>query len=188
MAAVGVGVGIDYGLYLPSRIREEYPLHDADTMLIGGVITAALRTAAVMIVGILPWYFLSGLKFLADMGLLLGPAAGRDHIAINMITALIVLPLLVWWAKPRFVRRPPLALRPGSASAAGSSPPTLSPDKALQCWPIGVRTTIPSSSGLALTWQPSRESASRESSRPSIWFSWSSIGGIRSRHFASIWT
>lgn len=51
-----------------------------------------------MLVSILPWYFLSELKFLADMGLLLVMV-----MLINMVIALIVLPLLVWLIKPRFV-------------------------------------------------------------------------------------
>lgn len=120
VAAIGVGVGIDYGIYLLSRIREEYSLRDADW---GGAISAAVRTtgkailftATIMIVGILPWYFLSGLKFLADMGLLLVVI-----MSINMITALIVLPLLVWWIKPRFMRRDTaLPLRLDGAPVAG---------------------------------------------------------------------
>ena len=53
-----------------------------------------------MLIGILPWYFLSGLKFLADMGLLLVLV-----MLINMAIALVVLPLLVWLIKPKFVSR-----------------------------------------------------------------------------------
>lgn len=102
VAAIGVGVGIDYGIYLLSRICEEY--HDRHDY--GEAITAALRTtgkaiaftASIMLIGILPWYFLSGLKFLADMGLLLVLV-----MLINMAIALIVLPLLVWLIKPKFV-------------------------------------------------------------------------------------
>ena len=55
-------------------------------------------TASIMLIGILPWYFLSGLKFLADMGLLLVLV-----MLINMVIALVVLPLLVWLIKPKFI-------------------------------------------------------------------------------------
>ena len=72
----------------------------------GQSITAALTTtgkaimftASIMLIGILPWYFLSGLKFLADMGLLLVLV-----MLINMVIALVVLPLLVWLIKPKFI-------------------------------------------------------------------------------------
>ncbi|MFT7014289.1 MAG: putative RND superfamily exporter protein [Pseudohongiellaceae bacterium] len=102
VAAIGVGVGIDYGIYLLSRICEEY--HEREEY--GSAITAALTTtgkailftASIMLIGILPWYFMSGLKFLADMGLLLVLV-----MLINMVIALVVLPLLVWMIKPKFV-------------------------------------------------------------------------------------
>ena len=102
VAAIGVGVGIDYGIYLLSRICEEF--HECEDY--GVAITSALTTtgkaimftASIMLLGILPWYFLSGLKFLADMGLLLVLV-----MLINMVIALVVLPLLVWVIKPKFV-------------------------------------------------------------------------------------
>jgi len=113
VAAIGVGVGIDYGIYLLSRICEEHHAHDGDW---GRAITAALRTtgkaimftATIMIVGIAPWYFMSDLKFVADMGLLL-----IVIMAINMVLALVVLPLLVWLVKPKFVLRKDLLVGEG---------------------------------------------------------------------------
>ena len=53
-----------------------------------------------MLIGILSWYFESELKFLADMGLLLVMI-----MLINMVIALIVLPLLVYLVRPKFVER-----------------------------------------------------------------------------------
>ena len=113
VAAIGVGVGIDYGIYLLSRICEEFHAHDNDW---GQAITAALRTtgkaimftATIMALGIAPWYFLSGLKFVADMGLLL-----LVIMAINMVLALVVLPLIVWLVKPKFVARRDLLVGEG---------------------------------------------------------------------------
>jgi len=113
VAAIGVGVGIDYGIYLLSRICEEYHAQNEDW---GQAITAALRTtgkaimftATIMTVGVLPWYFMSGLKFLADMGLLLVVI-----MSINMVMALLVLPLLVWYVKPKFVGRKDLLVGEG---------------------------------------------------------------------------
>jgi predicted RND superfamily exporter protein len=105
VAVMGVGVGIDYGIYLLSRICEEY---DADKGDFAHAIHAALTTtgkaimftASIMLIGILPWYFLSDLKFMADMGLLLVAV-----MLINMVLALVLLPLLVWWIKPAFAAR-----------------------------------------------------------------------------------
>jgi predicted RND superfamily exporter protein len=105
VAVIGIGVGIDYGIYLLSRICEEYNVHDGDW---GKVMHASLTTtgkaimftATIMLIGILPWYFLSPIKFMADMGLLL-----VSIMLINMVLALIVLPLLVWVFKPKFVAR-----------------------------------------------------------------------------------
>ena len=105
VSVMGVGVGIDYGIYLLSRICEEYTAQDHD---LKKAITASLTTtgkaimftATIMLMGILPWYFLSDLKFMADMGMLLVAI-----MLINMILSLVVLPLLVWFVKPKFLAR-----------------------------------------------------------------------------------
>ena len=110
VAVLGVGVGIDYGIYLLSRICEEYHTQDGDW---GKAITEALTTtgkaimftATIMLIGILPWYFLSDLKFMADMGLLLAAI-----MLINMVLALVCLPLVVWLIKPKFVTRTDLMI------------------------------------------------------------------------------
>jgi predicted RND superfamily exporter protein len=105
VAAIGIGVGIDYGIYLLSRICEEFSEQQGNwSAAIGAALRttgkAILFTASIMTLGIAPWYFMSGLKFVADMGLLL-----MIIMAINMVLALIVLPLLVWWMRPSFVAR-----------------------------------------------------------------------------------
>ncbi len=105
VAVMGVGVGIDYGIYLLSRICEENVAHRRD---LPAAIRAALRTtgkailftATTMLLGIVPWYFLSDLKFMADMGLLL-----VGIMLINMLLSLIVLPLVVALVRPRFLDR-----------------------------------------------------------------------------------
>ncbi|MGK2914410.1 MAG: efflux RND transporter permease subunit, partial [Porticoccaceae bacterium] len=102
IAAIGIGVGIDYGIYLLSRICEEYQGHpDYSKAILASVSTtgkAIFFTSTIVLLAIMPWYFLSGLKFLADMGLLLVLV-----MLINMLISLIVLPLLVWLIKPRFL-------------------------------------------------------------------------------------
>ncbi|TDU28903.1 hypothetical protein DFR24_3283 [Panacagrimonas perspica] len=113
VCSIGVGVGIDYGIYLLSRICEEFHAHDGkwDKAIDASLTTtgkAIMFTASIMFVGIAPWYFLSALKFMADMGLLL-----TLTMLINMVLALIVLPLLVWLVKPSFVRRKDLLVGEG---------------------------------------------------------------------------
>jgi hypothetical protein len=104
IASIGIGVGIDYGIYLLSRICEEYQNHKsyekAIEMSLPTTGKAIFFTATIVVLGVLPWYFFSELKFLADMGLLLVLI-----MLINMVLALVVVPLLVWWMKPKFVTR-----------------------------------------------------------------------------------
>jgi predicted RND superfamily exporter protein len=105
VAAIGVGVGIDYGIYLLSRICEELQWRAGDwdaaiRAALGTTGKAIMFTASIMTLGIVPWYLMSGLKFVADMGLLL-----MAIMAINMVLSLIVLPLLIWWTKPSFAMR-----------------------------------------------------------------------------------
>ncbi|MFP6682919.1 MAG: MMPL family transporter, partial [Gammaproteobacteria bacterium] len=104
IAAIGIGVGIDYGIYLLSRICEEFRdnQHHGDAIQAAVTTTgkAIFFTATIVLIGILPWYFLSELKFLADMGLLLVMI-----MLINMVIALVVLPLLVYLFKPSFIER-----------------------------------------------------------------------------------
>lgn len=105
VAVMGVGVGIDYGIYLLSRICEEYTArnHDLKAAIHASLTTtgkAILFTATIMLIGIVPWYFLSDLKFMADMGLLLVAI-----MLINMVLSLVVLPLIVWFIKPKFLDR-----------------------------------------------------------------------------------
>ncbi|MDN5873089.1 MAG: efflux RND transporter permease subunit [Sinobacteraceae bacterium] len=110
VAVLGVGIGIDYGIYLLSRIAEEYTAQDRDW---GRAINEALETtgkailftASVMLVGIIPWYFLSDLRFMAQMGELI-----VFIMLINMVLALIVLPMVVWFIKPGFADREDMAL------------------------------------------------------------------------------
>jgi len=104
IAAIGIGVGIDYGIYLLSRICEEFRDNKDHGHAIQAAVTttgkAIFFTASIVLLGIFPWYLLSELKFLADMGLLLVMI-----MLINMVIALVVLPLLVYLFKPNFIER-----------------------------------------------------------------------------------
>ena len=102
VAAVGIGIGVDFGIYLLSRYQEEFAKHgDLDQAIIVGAQTAAkavIFTALTMIVPVMLWYWLSDLKFQGEMGILLGILLG-----VNMIAAIILLPVLVHVVKPAFI-------------------------------------------------------------------------------------
>ena len=94
VAALGVGIGVDYGIYIYSRLMQERKkqLHFRDavrvTLLTTG--TAVFYTALTLSAGVLTWIF-SDLKFQADMGLLLG-----FIFIMNMIGAILLMPALVY--------------------------------------------------------------------------------------------
>lgn len=91
--ALGVGVGVDYGIYLYERFKH----HLAESgMTIEAAFFAALRergtaavfTAITMSVSVGSWAF-SALKFQADMGILLA-----FMFLVNMLGAILLLPAL----------------------------------------------------------------------------------------------
>jgi len=91
--ALGVGVGVDYGIYLFERIqhRMEYygdTLKHAYFEALRQRGTAAIFTAITMGIGVATWG-LSALKFQADMGILLA-----FLFLVNMLGALLLLPAL----------------------------------------------------------------------------------------------
>ncbi len=97
--ALGVGIGVDYGIYIYSRLREEMLCNDSFEQAISRTLqstgTAVLYTAMTLCFGVLTWVF-SDLKFQADMGLLLS-----FIFLANMFGAMILLPALVYIFKYR---------------------------------------------------------------------------------------
>jgi predicted RND superfamily exporter protein len=90
--ALGVGVGVDYGIYLYDRIEthleEGKTLHTAFFEALNERGTAMVFTAVTMTIGVGTWV-LSALKFQADMGVLLA-----FMFFLNMRGALFLLPAL----------------------------------------------------------------------------------------------
>ena len=90
--ALGVGVGVDYGIYLYDRIE----VHLEEGKGLGNAFFEALKergtamvfTAVTMTIGVGTWAF-SALKFQADMGILLA-----FMFFLNMLGALFLLPAL----------------------------------------------------------------------------------------------
>ncbi len=102
--SVGMGVGIDYGIYLLSRTIEENKsgLHSTVVSAVHHAIStsgrAILITAVTMVVAIGAWYFMSNLRFQADMGLLLALV-----MLINCLGALFIIPLLLISFSPKML-------------------------------------------------------------------------------------
>jgi predicted RND superfamily exporter protein len=90
--ALGVGVGVDYGIYLYDRIEvhleEGKALSQAFYEALNERGTAMVFTAVTMTIGVATWAF-SALKFQADMGILLA-----FMFFLNMLGALFLLPAL----------------------------------------------------------------------------------------------
>ncbi len=90
--ALGVGIGVDYGIYIYSRL-EAYlgsgmPLREAYFSTLKTTGKAVAFTGVTLAVGVGTWFF-SSIKFQADMGLLL-----TFMFLWNMVGALVLLPAL----------------------------------------------------------------------------------------------
>ena len=94
VVALGVGIGVDYVIYIFSRLnrllKEGLDLQEAyfQTMRVTG--SAVLLTGLMLAAGVSTWIF-STLKFQADMGLLLA-----FMFLANMLAALLLLPSLAY--------------------------------------------------------------------------------------------
>jgi predicted RND superfamily exporter protein len=94
--ALGVGVGVDYGIYLFERMQHEIAhenasLREAFYQAMRQRGTAAVFTAITMSLGVGTWAF-SALKFQADMGILLA-----FMFLVNLLGAIFLLPALACW-------------------------------------------------------------------------------------------
>jgi uncharacterized protein len=95
VVALGVGVGVDYGIYLFECIKHDMAdgmnFRDAFYNAMRQRGTAAVFTAITMAIGVATWT-LSALKFQGDMGLLLA-----FMFLVNMLGAICLLPALGAW-------------------------------------------------------------------------------------------
>ncbi len=102
--AVGIGVGIDYSIYMMDRIREEMArLHDLTAAVRRAVATTGLAicfTALTLISGVVMWVIFSDLRFQADAALLL-----IVMLILNALAALVLVPSWVVCCRPRFITR-----------------------------------------------------------------------------------
>ena len=94
VAALGVGIGVDYGIYIFSdlkrRLDDGANLADAFRRTLAVTGNAVLVTGLTLALGVMTWIF-SDLKFQADMGLLLA-----FMFLANMAGAVLLAPALAW--------------------------------------------------------------------------------------------
>jgi predicted RND superfamily exporter protein len=108
VVALGVGIGVDYGIYVFSRLREVLaegvpagaaapgePLQRAYEHTLQMTGSAVVFTGITLAIGVATWIF-APLKFQADMGVLL-----TFMFVVNMLGAIVALPALAAWLLPR---------------------------------------------------------------------------------------
>lgn len=99
VAAIAVGIGINYGIYLLARTNEEYALtgdyEAANRTAMDTTGKTIVFTESTMLAGIFFMIFVN-MKFQSEMGLLL-----TILMLLNMINALILIPVLVTIFKPK---------------------------------------------------------------------------------------
>lgn len=96
--ALGVGIGVDYGIYILStmnnKLREGESVEDAYFAALYERGSAVLITGVTLAIGVSTWFF-SDLKFQVDMGILL-----TFMFLVNMLAAIIVLPAIAAFLWP----------------------------------------------------------------------------------------
>ncbi|EDY87381.1 exporters of the RND superfamily [gamma proteobacterium HTCC5015] len=93
VVALGVGIGVDYGIYIFSRFQEYYQngghsLKEAYHRTLSITGNGVVFTGLTLGIGVATWIF-SPLKFQADMGILL-----TFMFVVNMLGAIFILPAL----------------------------------------------------------------------------------------------
>lgn len=95
VVALGVGIGVDYGIYIFSKLQEALKQGDTFEAALYSAYTqtgsAVVFTGFTLAIGVTTWMF-SDLKFQADMGLLLA-----FMFLVNMLGAIILLPAMARW-------------------------------------------------------------------------------------------
>jgi predicted RND superfamily exporter protein len=102
LVALSEGLGIDYGFYVLARLHDEMK-HKKSTyrnILRHTLITsgkAVFFSGLVVSLGFFVWVF-SPILFQARLGLNLFLV-----LILSMITSLVMVPVFIWWIKPRFL-------------------------------------------------------------------------------------
>jgi predicted RND superfamily exporter protein len=105
VSAAGIGMGVDYGIYLIARLSEEKRMNASMTLdqaLLRTIQTygkSIIDIAGTLVLGLLVW-ILSPLKFQAQMGLMLAVI-----LFLNCLGAVFLVPVMVLLFKPKFHTR-----------------------------------------------------------------------------------
>jgi uncharacterized protein len=101
---VGLGIGVDFGIYLYSRIQEEYKTcNDYDLAILTGCATAGkgvVHTALTMVVPLYLWHFISSIRFQGEMGLFLAII-----LTVNLMAVMFFHPAVISILKPNFITK-----------------------------------------------------------------------------------
>ena len=99
--SLGIGLGVDYGIYVVARIQDEVmrgvSVEDAIITGISATGAAVFSTFSVMVGGIVPWAF-SPLLFHNQMSVLL-----TFLMFTNMFAGVLVLPAFIAWSRSGFI-------------------------------------------------------------------------------------
>jgi predicted RND superfamily exporter protein len=99
--ALGVGIGDDYALYIMDRVMRErkqgHALRESVQTAIQTTGMAIFFTGTTLVGGIIFWYFLSSLRFAAEMSLLLSVL-----LVANLFGAIVLVPAFTALFKPRY--------------------------------------------------------------------------------------
>jgi predicted RND superfamily exporter protein len=98
--SVGVGIGVDYAIYITDRIRQEFSwCGDLDEGIRRAIRTTgmAVTFTATTLVGGIVWWSFSNLRFQAEMAFLLSIL-----MVVNMIGAIVLVPAVFSIIRPRF--------------------------------------------------------------------------------------
>jgi len=102
VVALGIGVGVDYGIYLFARLQIYLEqgdfFEDALRKSLNRTGSAVVFTGITLAIGVSSWIF-STLKFQADMGILL-----TFMFLLNMLGAIFLLPAIARWVFPHHFR------------------------------------------------------------------------------------
>lgn len=103
VVAIGVGIGVDFGIYLMSRMQEEMAVNanNYDISLDKALLTTGqsiLFSGITMILPLIIIGYISEIKFQSQMSTLIGLI-----LFINMAWAITVQPIIIRYLKPKFL-------------------------------------------------------------------------------------
>ena len=101
--AAGIGIGVDYSIYIMDKIKEEYgKLGSFEAAIQKAINTTGVAigfTAFSLIAGVIMWVLLSTMRFQADAAMLL-----IVMLLLNALAAMFLVPAWVMTFKPKFIQ------------------------------------------------------------------------------------